>query len=203
MGSWERFAQIPLAETDANSLLFPSGSSRTIYYTNSDPSPNTWDVTTGQPLDNQFDPAWRGNNAAFSPDGGLLVSVNSEGEVIFADFKRRRMLGREKAHQANGRAVAFSPDGRLLVTGAENIILWDAATRRKITTIPYPSIVWSAAFSPDGRWLVTTHGDGSIRVWDAVERRHAVGFNEHSDSVRAVAWSRDGKQFASAGEAAR
>jgi WD40 repeat protein len=47
---------------------------------------------------------------------------------------------------------------------------------------------------------VTTHGDGSIGVWDMVERRHAVGFNEHNDSVRAVAWSRDNNRFASAGE---
>jgi WD40 repeat protein len=200
-GSWERFAQIPVHGAEANSLLFLPGSSRMIYPYNVFPdSANTWDVATGQSLTQQFDPAWNGNNAALSPDGALLVSITTLGEVIFAAFKGRRTLSREQAHQDNGRAVAFSPDGRLVVTGAENIILWDAATRRRITTIDYPSIVWSAAFSPGGRWLVTTHGDGSIRVWDMVERRHAVGFNEHNGSVRAVAWSRDGKRFASAGE---
>jgi WD40 repeat protein len=201
VGSWEKFARIPVPCADANSLLFIPGSSRMIFHRDSSlASANTWDVNTGQPLGNLFDPAWEGNNAALSPDGALLVSITGPGEVIFADFKGRRTLSREHAHQDNGRAVAISPDGRLVVTGAENIILWDAATRRKITTIDYPSIVWSAAFSPDGRWLVTTHGDGSIRVWDMVERRHAVGFNEHNGSVRAVAWSRDGKRFASAGE---
>ncbi len=201
VGGWERFAQIPVSGIEANSLLFPPGSSRMMYPYNVSPaSANTWDVNTGQPLGNQFDPAWNGNNAALSPDGAMLVSISSGGEALFADFKRRRTLSREQAHQDNGRAVAFSPDGRLVVTGAENIILWDAATRRRITTIDYPSIVWSAAFSPDGHWLVTTHGDGSIRVWDMVKRRHAIGFNEHNGSVRAVAWSRDGKRFASGGE---
>lgn len=198
VGSWERFAQLRVPGVEAGSPLFITGSSRMLYHDS--PTANTWDVTTGQPLTNQFDSAWAGNNAAFSPDGALLVSVTSTGEVLFADFKWRRTLGRYKAHQDNGRAVAFSPDGRLAVTGAENIILWNAVTRQKITTIDYPSIVWSATFSSNGGWLVTTHGDGSIRVWDVVERQRAIGFNEHNGPVRAVTWAPDGRRLASAGE---
>ncbi|MBI1765009.1 MAG: hypothetical protein HYR56_26660, partial [Acidobacteria bacterium] len=202
VGSWEKYAQIPAGAADANSPLFSAGGKRLIYHRDSsqDHLPNTWDMATGQPLGDEFDSAWAGNNAALSPASAWLISITAQGEVIFADFKRRRLLGRFEAHQDNGRAVAISPNGRLAATGAENIILWDAVTRRKITTIDYPSIVWSAAFSPDGRWLVSTHGDGGIRVWDVVERRRAVGFNEHDGPVRAVAWARTGKRCASAGE---
>jgi WD40 repeat protein/serine/threonine protein kinase len=201
VGSWRQFAVIPVPTAEANSVLFVPGSKQMIYPSGGGSFfASTWDTTTGQALDSRFDPDWSGNNAALSPDGALLVSITNTGEVIFADFKRHRTLSRNKAHQDNGRAVAFSPDGRFVVTGAENVILWDAATSRKITTIDYPSIVWSAAFSPDGHWLITTHGDGSINVWDMAERRRAVGFNEHNDSVRAVAWSRDNKRFASAGD---
>jgi WD40 repeat protein len=195
--SWERFAQNQLWAVDVQSMIF-STRNRMIYHSRL--SPNTWDVSTGQPVDDLFDPAWSSGNAALSPDGSQLAGVRGDGEVIFVDFNRRRILSRIKAHQDNGRAVAFSPDGRFLVTGAENIILWDAATRQKITTIDYPSIVWTAVFSPDGHWLVTTHGDGAIRVWDVTERQRAVGFNQHDGAVRAVAWARDGKRFASAGE---
>ena len=200
VGSWERFAVIPVCVGDAASLLFPGGSQRMVYHYDTG-VPNTWDVTTGRGIGKDFDPAFQDqNNAALSPDGTELVGVSGSGEVTFADFKQKKVLSREKAHHDNGRAVAFSPHGRLVATGAENIILWDADTRRKITTIDYPSIVWSAVFSPDGRWLVTTHGDGAIRVWDVIERRRVTGFNEHDGPVRTVAWAADGKRFASGGE---
>jgi WD40 repeat protein len=198
VGNWGKPVQIP-SGCGASPLLFLAGGKQMIVPNDAGVQhlPNTWDVATGRPLGNQLDPAWYGN-AALSPDGSLLLSMNGAGEVLFVDFKQRQILDRFKILQDFGRAVTFSPDGRLAVTGADSIILWDAATRRKITTIDYPS-VWNATFSPDGRWLVTTHGDSTIRVWDVLERQPAVGFNEHSGFVKALAWARDGRRVASAG----
>ncbi|MGH9938898.1 MAG: WD40 repeat domain-containing protein, partial [Blastocatellia bacterium] len=198
VGSWEKVGVIPLGVGEANNLLFSPDSRRLIFHSN-DPH-NTWDLATGQPAANEFDHAWSGNNAVFSPDGKRLVSVNSAGEVIFADWRRRSTLNRYPAHQDNGRAAAWSPDGRLVATGAENVILWDAVTMRKIAPLEHSSYVWGLAFSPDGRWLVSTHGDGAVLVWDMVERRRAANFNEHSNRVGVVAFARDGKRIASASE---
>jgi WD40 repeat protein len=116
------------------------------------------------------------------------------------DLIRNELLAEYKAHQDNGRAVAYSPNSLLVATGAENIILWDAVTHRKIVHLNYPSSVWSLAFSADGRWLVSTHGDGSILVWDPIEHQLVANLNEHSGAVRTVAYSHDGKHIASGGE---
>ncbi len=196
VGSWEKVGVMHGCAGDANNLLFSPDSRRLIFHRNN--LPNTWDLATGQPLANEFDPAWEGNNAVFSPDGKRLVSVNGEGEVIFVDWRRRAILNRYRAHQDNGRAAVWSPDGSLVATGSENIILWDAIRMRKIAPLEHKSYVWGLAFSPDSRWLVSTHGDGAVLVWDMVERRRAANFNEHSDYVRAVSFARDGKRFASA-----
>src|SRR5262249_916814 len=161
---------------------------------------DTWDLTTGQPSPSEFDSTWSAGNAVFSPDGKRLVSIGSDGKVIFADRRRRSVLKSYPAHQDNGRAVAWSPDGRLVATGAENVILWDAVTMRKIAPLEYSSVVWGLAFSPDGRWLVSTHGDGALLVWDSVERRREASFGEHIGWVCAVAFDRDGKRVASASE---
>ncbi len=202
VGSWEKVGVIPWGASEPHNLLFSPESRRLIFhhdYTR-DNRQNIWDLTTGRPVASEFDTAWSGNHAVFSPDAKRLVSVNAAGEVIFVDWRRRSILNRYPAHQDNGRAAAWSPDGRLVATSAENVILWDAATMRKIAPLEYSSIVWGLAFSPDGRWLVSTHGDGAVLVWDMVERKRAANFNEHSDSVRAVAFAGDGKRIASAGE---
>ncbi|HKQ79859.1 MAG TPA: serine/threonine-protein kinase [Blastocatellia bacterium] len=197
VGSWEKVGVIPRGAGEPQDLLFSSDSRRLIFHYNPH---NTWDLTTGQPAPNEFDPAWGGNNAVFSPDRKRLVSVDSKGGVNFVDWLQRSSPIRYPAHQDNGRATAWSPDGRLVATGAENVILWDAVTTLKIASLEYSSIVWSLAFSPDGRWLVSTHGDGAVLVWDMDERRRAASFSEHSGPVRAVAFARDGKRIASASE---
>ncbi len=198
VGNWEKVGGIPLGVGEPNNLLFSPDSRRLIFHI--EDRRNTWDLTTGQPAPGEFDPAWSGNSAVFSPDGERLVSVRGEGEVIFADRRRRSILNRYPAHQDNGRAAAWSPDGRLVATGAENVILWDAVTMRKVATLEHSSYVWSLVFSSDGRWLVSTHGDGAVLVWDMVERRRAANFNQHSSRVDDVAFAPDGKRIASASE---
>jgi WD40 repeat protein/serine/threonine protein kinase len=198
VGSWEKVGGIPCHVVEPQNLLFSQDGRRLIFHNACDH--DTWDLTTGQPSPSEFDPSWSGNNAVFSPDGKRLVSMDSGGEVIFVDRPRRLILNRYPAHQDNGRATAWSPDGRLVATGAENVILWDAATIRKIATLEHSSYVWGLTFSPDSHWLVSTHGDGAVLVWDMVERRLATSFNEHSGQVSAVAFAPDGKRVASASE---
>jgi WD40 repeat protein/serine/threonine protein kinase len=139
-------------------------------------------------------------HVAVSPNGLMRMSIDGEGIVQFADIPGSRLLDSFEAHKDNGRSVAFSPDSKLAASGSENVILWDARTRTKITTLEDDSLVWCVVFSPDGRWLVSTHTDGSILVWDVAQRQRVANLNEHSGAVYAVAYSPDGSKIASTGE---
>jgi WD40 repeat protein len=141
-----------------------------------------------------------------SPDQKTLAAIDTFGVVRFnrvivpGDLHRIEELSAHTGHQDHGRGIAYSPDGKLVASAADDVVLWDAATRDKLARFEYPSVVWSVVFSPDGRWLLSTHGDGAVVVWDVAERVRTASFNEHSGGVRAVAFSRDGKRVASGSE---
>jgi eukaryotic-like serine/threonine-protein kinase len=198
VGRWERVAEIPEGSGYSN-LVFSPDSKFLIT------AANQWEVNTGTRARRGAE-RFQGNWRAEAPDRETLVCATADGWVNFWDVKQfwrtgqLRLLQRYRAHHDDARAAAFSPNGRLLATGADDIILWDAKSRALITHFKYPSIVWSVEFSPDGNWLISTHGDGSILLWNVEDRQLAGNLNEHSGPVRSVAYSSDGTHIASASE---
>lgn len=108
--------------------------------------------------------------------------------------------------------LSFSPDGRFLAAaGGKEIRLWDLASKRLHRTLRGERSrgslgnCFAVAFSPDGRELVVGVDDysevGSIRVYDTQNfdqiRQVVPG---HRVPVRKLAFSRDGRFLASAGE---
>jgi RNA polymerase sigma factor (sigma-70 family) len=123
---------------------------------------------------------------AFSPDGRLLASNNS-------DYKRRGKAGDPAGATGNvlrlwetatGAEVlvlpasdndkaAFSADGRLLAVSApaQEIIVWDLARGRECRRFKgLGADVTYLAFAPDGRRVVSGLSDSTLLVWDAVPR---------------------------------
>lgn len=193
---WEEGYELPRNAIWADLAVSPDG--RRMLICN-----QVWDLQTAS-MTRELDPDL--TFAAISPDGRRLVGIGPSGTVVFFDVERLwenaqfRVLSSQRVHSYHGRAVAFSPDGKLAASGAEDIVLWDAATQKRLVRLKYSAQVWSVAFSPDGRWLVSTHDDGSVLVWDLAERELAASFDGHCASVHSVAFSPDGKRLASAGE---
>jgi WD40 repeat protein/predicted Ser/Thr protein kinase len=197
---WRKMQEIPEGQDYGNLLFSPDSQLLKV-------GPFQWDVRTGRIVMKDIGgKGARGNWNVFAPGAKEFISVTSDGEVVkltltqpgrVASYKSEQ---RYLAHQDYGRAAAFSPDGKLLATGTDNVVIWDAATMQIQGRFEAGSSVWSLAFSPDRRSLVSSHGDGSIHVWDMQQRRRDFSFNAHADIVRAVAFSPDGKRYASAGD---
>jgi WD40 repeat protein len=95
-------------------------------------------------------------------------------------------------------SVAFAADGQTLAMGLDDgsVRLWDLEREEvKATLPPHRGPVWSVAFAPGTGLLATASDDGTVRLWppDASEPQRVLKLE---DSVRAVAFSPDGRRLA-------
>lgn len=117
-----------------------------------------------------------------------------------------------KGHKDWINSVAVSPDGKYLVTASRDrtIKIWDAAAGKEVKTLEKnPGNVRSAIFSPDGKAVVSASGgwnkkekkwEGEIKFWDPQSGKELRTLKGHSDEIRALAFSPDGKYLVTAGE---
>ena len=100
---------------------------------------------------------------ALSPDGGILASADSGGEIQLLDLASDQVVATFSGHTPPIRSLAFSPDGRILAAGAADAIrLWDRAAQ---TRLLLPVEAAAIAFSPDGERLVSGAGY-EVQLWD-------------------------------------
>ncbi|MBP2328596.1 WD40 repeat protein/transcriptional regulator with XRE-family HTH domain [Kibdelosporangium banguiense] len=99
-----------------------------------------------------------------------------------------------------GKALVLSPDGRTLATTTrDGFSLWDVTDPWQpgdpVTVTGHSKEVVSAAFSPNGRLLATDSMDGTVRLWDVVNRRGPrvlgtiPGYTGSGEAVASVAFA--------------
>ena len=146
------------------------------------------------------------DSVSFSPDGNTLASGTRATYTGTTMIELWDVATRTNFATLGGSPpVIFSPDGTTLASGWGN--LWDVNTRQVIATLPHTGGVHSVAFSPDGatlaygwggrgEFLGDSWGDGGVELWDVNTRTHLATF-PHTDWVRCVAFSPDGRILAS------
>ena len=70
--------------------------------------------------------------------------------------------------------------------------MWEVATGRVISSVPYADSIYTVAFSPDGKYVISGSADGLTRIWEAATGWEIARMVQDGP-VGAVAFSPDEK----------
>lgn len=190
-----------------NIAFSPDG--RTLASASKDATVKLWNAVDGREMMTLRHPQWV-NGVAFSPDGTKLATADDDMLLRLWNPATGQNVLTLSGHNVVVECVAFSPDNKLLASGGRTgeTKLWDAATGREIASLhsPNKNLIWSLAFSPDGKYLAIAEGGMEalglatghlVTVWDVASRQIVRTLAAHSNDVRAVAFSPDGRFLAS------
>lgn len=96
---------------------------------------------------------------------------------------------------------AFGPGGRVLAAAGDDLSLWDVGTCETFAVLDQPSWVTAVAITGGERPLVATgHDDGVVRLWRPLAEELVRELAPHEGGISALAFSRDCRRLAAAGE---
>ncbi|MEH2157802.1 NB-ARC domain-containing protein [Nostoc sp.] len=136
---------------------------------------------------------------AFSPNGKLLATGDTNGEIRLYEVANSQQLMTCKGHAGWVWSVSFSPDGQVLASGGndQTIKLWDVSTGQCFKTLEgHSGAVRSVTFSPDGQVLATGSDDQTVKLWNVSTGKCLKILQEHGCSVWSVAFSSKGNMLA-------
>jgi WD40 repeat protein len=175
-----------------------------------------WDAATGKeiPLPAPVKGAW--SWLSWAPEGRHLA-VGTYGTVQVWDAAWAKealtpLLDLYSPGPSLDRPAAWSPDGRRLAVASPDwaVKVWDAATGKEAlslgrskgrTDLHPPENRVVLAWSGDGKQLASSASlERTIRIWDPASGAKLLTLPGHPRAIRSLAWSRDGRRLASAGD---
>jgi WD40 repeat protein len=139
----------------------------------------------------------------FSPDGRIVATTHSGGEVRIRDVASPSQSSVISCHPGMPRGIAFSPDGKTLAVSSiasPEVMMWDLREKRFTGSLVGPAMgVPSVAYSPDGKVLVAAGSDGSLRFCELAAGGRTATIRSVKGSVRSATFSRDGRTLAFGG----
>jgi WD40 repeat protein len=144
----------------------------------------------------------------FSPDGEWLASAHGRWDQLDRGELRIRhaRTGQDfitYEHARGVRTVAWAPKSKRIVTGCYggDIHTFDTDTGKRVETMRPGSQVENLLITPDEKSLISTHGTGSVILFDFVTREQTYKWERiHQGGIWGVSLSHDGKLLATAGQ---
>jgi WD40 repeat protein len=95
--------------------------------------------------------------------------------------------------------MRFDRQGRrLLVRGSNNLVVYDAATGRRLQQIDSNANLWAAEFDSTDRYIAIGDADRHAWIWDT-EQQKRIALVRHDDNETTVAFSHNGVRVVSGG----
>ncbi len=139
---------------------------------------------------------------ALSPDGRTIFAGDESGQISRHDLDRNQWLAPKVVAQLAGPVRTLAVRDNLLAAGTNDgkILIWDlhkaGAPPQELTA--GKAAVTSIAFRPSGLLLAAGNLDGAVVLLDPLHPAAPVTLRatDNKNSVRAVAWSADGRSVA-------
>jgi WD40 repeat protein len=139
-------------------------------------------------------------SAAFSPDGKLLATGDTNCHVCFWEVQTGKLIAICRGHKNWVRSVTFSRDGQVLAScGADDTIkLWTVCDGIEVKTlIGHTNEVFTIAWSLDSQTLISGGSDRTVKIWDIHTGTCLNTLSGHTGTIRTVACSPEGSMIAS------
>ncbi|HEV8059997.1 MAG TPA: sigma-70 family RNA polymerase sigma factor, partial [Gemmataceae bacterium] len=144
---------------------------------------------------------------AISTDGNLVASAGKEAGLRLWEASTGKQLGvLHKDGIVGANSLAFSPNGKLLASTSSNegaaAHLWAVETREWLRDCEFQKgqVPSGVAFSADGSTLaVSSQGVFSLNLYETGTGKLTRPLVGHTSGTHGVAFSKDGRTFASAG----
>ena len=139
-------------------------------------------------------------SVAFSPDGEILASGDTKGEIVLRRVSDGQPIRSFKEHKGWVVSLDFSPDGKTLASSSCDCTakLWDVEIGNCLHTLrEHEHEVWSVAFSSNGETLATGCDDNKARLWNVKNGECLKVFQGHTDYVLSVVFNVNGTDLLS------
>jgi WD40 repeat protein len=179
--------------------LTPDGQS--VIAGSDDGSIKIWNVDTGahaQTLEGHTD--WI-NGVATTPDAQRVVSASDDHTLKVWDLRSAEHRGERKGHADRVRAVTSSTNGRFAVSTSDDqkMRVWNLIDRTEILTCRGRSH-WPVALCYERGIIVSAAGDATLELLDFHTGAVKRVLSGHTDRIRAVIATADGRQIVSASD---
>ena len=161
-----------------------------------------WNVADGILLAEQQTGASIVHACEFSPDGELLVSIQSDGSVRLYSGGSMRNLGALRGHSDYLSGLGFTVEGKIVTIAWDGTLrVWDPSPRRRFERLEgMMGSTFRLALHPSEPVIGACSLGGEVAAWNLGDRSLRFARDLKAGMLHGLAWSSDGTSMFTCGD---